>query len=441
MKTTDLLGENISLVTPTKVTEPDHEVQMARSDLYKAGKYAIDLHNMLKTVGEAHGLEGWVQAKITKAADYLESVYHYLDYEMKSRGAMAEGAPTGPSGPIPPGAVPVGGAVGPSVAPAQAAAMAAKGRIDQKKAIESKIKDLEMQKQQLQRQLAQAGQVQETTSAGAIASSMGGNGLGKSKTEVGSLFGGTYKTKKKLKGAPHSNAPRLGVAESANTLFDVTVIDPKTGNEKTMEISALTATEAKSKVAGKTVEVDGERKHYKVISVKSAWNEAANPAQQAAIAISMKKAGKKPKMKEDEEQSSYPTDAPIGTKYGSFRTPGGVKMNKFTGPDMVPDIKPARLGAPKARFPVDAPVGTKYGSFTDKETGERMDKYVGHELTTHFQPASKGPWLPKVDSTPNKGTPAYDEPVQERSEAKPKFTGYYKGTDKGKPGKKMVGGD
>ncbi|NDB00127.1 MAG: hypothetical protein EBY25_04065, partial [Betaproteobacteria bacterium] len=57
---------------------PDHEVQMARSDLYKAGKYAIELHNMLKRVGEQQGLEGWVQAKITKAADYLESVYHYL---------------------------------------------------------------------------------------------------------------------------------------------------------------------------------------------------------------------------------------------------------------------------------------------------------------------------------------------------------------------------
>jgi hypothetical protein len=28
-------------------------------------------------------LEGWVQAKITKAADYLASVYHYLEYEMK----------------------------------------------------------------------------------------------------------------------------------------------------------------------------------------------------------------------------------------------------------------------------------------------------------------------------------------------------------------------
>ena len=209
------------------------------------------------------------------------------------------------------------------------------------------------------------------------------------------------------------------VAEGANTLFAVKVIDPKTGNEKTMEISALTATEAKSKVAGRTVEVDGEKKHYKVVSVKSAWAEAANPAQQAAIAISMKKAGKKPKhkMKEDEEQSSYPTDAPIGTKYGSFRTPSGVKMNKFTGPEMVPDIRPARLGAPAARFPTDAPVGTKYGSFTDKDTGERMDKYVGPELTTHFQPASKGPWLPKANDTAAQGTPAHDESTFKTTES------------------------
>jgi hypothetical protein len=28
-------------------------------------------------------LEGWVQAKITKSADYIASVYHYLEYEMK----------------------------------------------------------------------------------------------------------------------------------------------------------------------------------------------------------------------------------------------------------------------------------------------------------------------------------------------------------------------
>ena len=63
--------------------EQDHEVQMARSDLYKAAKYSIKLHEMLKGVSEREGLEGWVQSKITKAADYLGSVYHHLEYEQK----------------------------------------------------------------------------------------------------------------------------------------------------------------------------------------------------------------------------------------------------------------------------------------------------------------------------------------------------------------------
>ena len=63
--------------------EMDHEVQMARSDLYKIAKYAIKLHEMLKGVSEAEGLEGWQQSKITKAADYMGSVYHSLDYDMQ----------------------------------------------------------------------------------------------------------------------------------------------------------------------------------------------------------------------------------------------------------------------------------------------------------------------------------------------------------------------
>ena len=63
--------------------EQDHEVQMARADLYKIAKYAIQLHDMLKGVSEAEGIEGWQQAKITKAADYLGSVYHNLEYDQK----------------------------------------------------------------------------------------------------------------------------------------------------------------------------------------------------------------------------------------------------------------------------------------------------------------------------------------------------------------------
>ena len=70
--------------------EADHEVQMARADLFKIAKYAIKLHDMMKNISEADGIEGWKQSKITKAADYIGSVYHSLDYEMSP---MADEAP------------------------------------------------------------------------------------------------------------------------------------------------------------------------------------------------------------------------------------------------------------------------------------------------------------------------------------------------------------
>ncbi len=81
------------LATLAYKAESDHEVQMARSDLYKIAKYSIKLHELLKTIDEQQGIEGWVQSKITKAADYIGSVYHHLDYEMKF-DEMAEGVKT-----------------------------------------------------------------------------------------------------------------------------------------------------------------------------------------------------------------------------------------------------------------------------------------------------------------------------------------------------------
>ncbi len=63
------------------IAERDHEVQMARADLYKSAKYAIKLHEMLKGISEAEGLEGWVQSKITKASEMLGSVFHHMDYQ------------------------------------------------------------------------------------------------------------------------------------------------------------------------------------------------------------------------------------------------------------------------------------------------------------------------------------------------------------------------
>lgn len=56
----------------------DSEVKMALAELYKIEKYAFALGIMMK---ETKALEGWTAAKITKAADYLGSVFHKLDYD------------------------------------------------------------------------------------------------------------------------------------------------------------------------------------------------------------------------------------------------------------------------------------------------------------------------------------------------------------------------
>ena len=53
------------------------ESDMAKSQLHRASEYAAELEHMIH---DGEELEAWVQAKITKAADYLSSVKHYLQY-------------------------------------------------------------------------------------------------------------------------------------------------------------------------------------------------------------------------------------------------------------------------------------------------------------------------------------------------------------------------
>jgi hypothetical protein len=60
--------------------QTDEEGAMAKADLYKLANYSFKLFKKLEDNAQ---LEGWVQAKITKAADYIASVYHYLEYEME----------------------------------------------------------------------------------------------------------------------------------------------------------------------------------------------------------------------------------------------------------------------------------------------------------------------------------------------------------------------
>jgi hypothetical protein len=58
----------------------DEEGGMARSELYRAAKHSMKLFQMME---ENTQLESWVQSKITMAADYLDTVYHYMEYQMK----------------------------------------------------------------------------------------------------------------------------------------------------------------------------------------------------------------------------------------------------------------------------------------------------------------------------------------------------------------------
>ena len=60
--------------------EKEHQGKMAKADLFKLATYS---HKLFKQLHDEDQLEAWVQAKITKAADYMASVYHYLEYEMK----------------------------------------------------------------------------------------------------------------------------------------------------------------------------------------------------------------------------------------------------------------------------------------------------------------------------------------------------------------------
>jgi len=60
--------------------EADREGAMAKADLFKLANYS---HKLYQQINDEDQLEAWVQAKITKAADYIASVYHYLEYEMK----------------------------------------------------------------------------------------------------------------------------------------------------------------------------------------------------------------------------------------------------------------------------------------------------------------------------------------------------------------------
>ena len=75
----------------TDPTVDDHEGRMAKSDLFALHKQAGELYNM---VGENDQLEGWVQSKITQAADYINAVYNAMQYEKSNAPSVGDGQGT-----------------------------------------------------------------------------------------------------------------------------------------------------------------------------------------------------------------------------------------------------------------------------------------------------------------------------------------------------------
>jgi hypothetical protein len=182
----------------------DNEVHMARADLYRTAKLAIMLHEMLKNVGEERGLDGWVQRKLTRAADYIESVFDYMDYEMRypEEGmmeadtpiqGMPAASPTQQSQQTPGGVAPKKPGL------TQTPGMVKMGKIDTNGNVQgapimvpaAQVKSKQQAGFHVIGESASGG----ASSAGGIAAGAMNGGMGSN--NIGSLFGGTYNQKKK----------------------------------------------------------------------------------------------------------------------------------------------------------------------------------------------------------------------------------------------------
>jgi hypothetical protein len=71
----------------TSSSQPDHEASMAKGELYNTIKNAKELFHMIK---DGENLEGWVASKITRAADYINTVHDYMMYEKQYNESIAD---------------------------------------------------------------------------------------------------------------------------------------------------------------------------------------------------------------------------------------------------------------------------------------------------------------------------------------------------------------
>ena len=84
----EILSEECGMMPPDAIAmqngmvdgEIDEEGKMAKRQLSDIAQYSQELMEMLNDETQ---LEAWVQSKLTKAADYIKTVKHYVEYGME----------------------------------------------------------------------------------------------------------------------------------------------------------------------------------------------------------------------------------------------------------------------------------------------------------------------------------------------------------------------
>ena len=80
-----IIGSKEDIEEDLDLGHEDNEPHMVKADLYKIGKYAMELYQMVDQF-EGQGevdFPAWWQSKITNAAPMISSAKHYLEFELK----------------------------------------------------------------------------------------------------------------------------------------------------------------------------------------------------------------------------------------------------------------------------------------------------------------------------------------------------------------------
>ena len=71
-------GDMQSIDMEIEHDDGDHEGSMAKRQMFKTAQYAADIFDMIE---EGEEFPAWIQSKMTKIADYIGVVKHYLEYD------------------------------------------------------------------------------------------------------------------------------------------------------------------------------------------------------------------------------------------------------------------------------------------------------------------------------------------------------------------------